>query len=114
MDVKEDVLAKLEIYNCLPLLKFAASYCTFLSIAGSAVLNAWITLLMISFGTTYFMDRFIWLIPLFMALLIKPYVSNIISSSLLCKVYLKARTIAFLYLFAALGTGLIIYSPQIN
>jgi hypothetical protein len=69
---------------------------------------------MISFGTTYAMDRFIWLIPLFMTLMIRPYAYNFIYKSKLCKVYLKAQVIAFLHLFAILGVGLVIYSPKIN
>lgn len=69
---------------------------------------------MVAFGTTYAMDRFIWLIPLIMTLMIRGYVYNFIMKSKICKVYLKSKVIAYLYLFALIGVGLVMYSPYID
>ena len=69
---------------------------------------------MISFGTTYAMDRFIWLIPLVLCLILRPYAYNFIARSSFCKVYLKAKIIAFLNLLSIIGVAFIIASSEIN
>jgi hypothetical protein len=69
---------------------------------------------MVAFGATWNMDRFIWIIPLVMRLIIQPYVYNFIAKSKLCKVYLKAKVIAYLHLVSVFGGGLVIYSSYVS
>lgn len=88
-------------------IKFVVNYCY-------GIENVWISLLMISFGTTYAMDRFIWLIPLILCVILRPYAFNFIARSSFCKVYLKSKIIAYLNLLSILGVFFIFASSEIN
>ena len=76
---------------------------------GYAIENVWVTMLMIVHKTPDLLDSFIWITPIIIAVLIRPYIIRFIHKIKL-KVYREINVIIFFLMLGGIGCFLVGYS----